>query len=314
MAERKFLSDINLSGNQLLRAVFHNASSAPTSPKEGQAYFNTASNTLLIYAGGSWVDALGANSATQLGDGTRNGTTYGIDSDGSQDDIILQSATTSLAGLLSAAKFNEIVANNAKVSNVDHPLVEAPVPSDAVFTDTETLTTLGLAGNNLTYVDENGDTTTLDLTLYLDDTNAARIASGTLNGSTGIATFTRDDASSFEINMSAFLDAITLNNTLTSDSTTEGLTAAQGKVLKTLADSKAKRYSGTFGNGSLLVLSVPASTHQVNSNGQFSVFTALVSTGEQVECEVVINYTNGNITIETNEAVGNADLLVTVIG
>ena len=37
--------------------------------------------------------------------------------------------------------------------------------------------------------------------------------------------------------MSAFLDAITLNNTLTSTSTTEGLTAAQGKVLKDLIDA-----------------------------------------------------------------------------
>ena len=53
----------------------------------------------------------------------------------------------------------------------------------------------------------------------------------------GLATFTRDDASTFTIDMSAFLDAITLNNTLTSTSTTEGLTAAQGKVLKDLIDA-----------------------------------------------------------------------------
>ena len=36
--------------------------------------------------------------------------------------------------------------------------------------------------------------------------------------------------------MSALLDAITLNDTLTSTSTTEGLSAAQGKVLKDLID------------------------------------------------------------------------------
>ena len=62
--------------------------------------------------------------------------------------------------------------------------------------------------------------------------NLARLTSGSIDGSTGIATFTRDDATTFTIDMSAFLDAITLNNTLTSTSTTEGLTAAQGKVLK----------------------------------------------------------------------------------
>ena len=37
--------------------------------------------------------------------------------------------------------------------------------------------------------------------------------------------------------MSAFLDAITLNNTLTSTSTTEGLTANMGKELKDLIDA-----------------------------------------------------------------------------
>ena len=73
--------------------------------------------------------------------------------------------------------------------------------------------------------------------MYLDDTNLARLTSGSLNSSTGVATFTRDDASTFTIDMSAFLDAITLNNTLTSTSTTEGLTAAQGKVLKDLIDA-----------------------------------------------------------------------------
>ena len=72
--------------------------------------------------------------------------------------------------------------------------------------------------------------------MYLDDSNLARLTSGSLNASTGLATFTRDDASTFTIDMSAFLDAITLNNTLTSNSTTQGLTANMGKTLKDLID------------------------------------------------------------------------------
>jgi hypothetical protein len=138
-------------------------------------------------------------------------------SDGNNTSIT--AASTSQAGVMTKAIFDEHVLNNAKVSNVD-----------------ETLTTLGLAANILKYTDEDGTETDLDLSLYLDDTNLARLTSGSLNGTTGIATFTRDDASTFTIDMSAFLDAITLNNTLTSTSTTEGLTAAQGKVLKDLID------------------------------------------------------------------------------
>jgi hypothetical protein len=105
-------------------------------------------------------------------------------------------------------------------------------------TDNETTTVLSLPGGNiLRYVDEDGTTTDLSLSAYLDDTNLARLTSGALNGSTGLATFTRDDASTFTIDMSDLLDAITLNNTLTSTSTSEGLTAAQGKVLKDLIDA-----------------------------------------------------------------------------
>ena len=123
--------------------------------------------------------------------------------------------------------------------------VETAVPVGALFTDTntETTTTLSLSTNILRYVDELGATTALDLSLYLDDTNLAYIASGALNGTTGIATFTRDDASTFTVDLSALLDdtSVTVNDTLISISTTEALSANQGKVLKGLADGLETR-------------------------------------------------------------------------
>ena len=54
------------------------------------------------------------NSATTLATGTVNGTSYGITSDGGADDIVLAQADTDDAGLLSAAKWDEIVANTSK--------------------------------------------------------------------------------------------------------------------------------------------------------------------------------------------------------
>lgn len=62
----------------------------------------------------------GAGSPTSLSTGTVTSTTYGITSDGGVDDVVLAEATTSLAGLLSAAKWNEIVANTDKVTNATH--------------------------------------------------------------------------------------------------------------------------------------------------------------------------------------------------
>ena len=49
----------------------------------------------------------------------------------------LSIAATSVTGVQASA----IAANTAKVSNVDHPLVETAVPAGAVFTDTNTVTT-----------------------------------------------------------------------------------------------------------------------------------------------------------------------------
>jgi len=172
------------------------------------------------------VSDINHNVTTNLGATQNTINVVVTSSDGT--DATIDSASTSQAGVMTKAIFDEHVLNNAKVSNVD-----------------ETLTSISLAANTLTYTDEDGNDTDLDLSLYLDDTNLARLTGGSLDGTTGVATFTRDDASTFTIDMSAFLDAITLNDTLTSTSTTEGLTANQGKVLKDLIDLINTNNTGT---------------------------------------------------------------------
>jgi len=79
--------------------------------------------------------------------------------------------------------------------------IEAQVSSSG-----ETLTTLSLTTNILKYKDENGTDTDIDLSLYLDDTNLARITSGVYNSTLQTLVFTRDDASTFSIDASLFLD------------------------------------------------------------------------------------------------------------
>ena len=107
----------------------------------------------------------------------------------------------------------------------------------------ETTTTLGIAGNILTYTDEDGNATTIDLSLYLDDTNLARLTSGSL-AANGIATFTRDDASTFTVDFSQFFDDTNLsrvdnatfsNGTLTltrNDSSTAASVNLDGRYLQ----------------------------------------------------------------------------------
>jgi hypothetical protein len=69
----------------------------------------------------------------------------------------------------------------------------------------ETVTSIALNSNSLDYTDENGTTTNIDLSAYLDE-DSRSIASGTLDAATGIVTFTRDDATTFTLNLSALLD------------------------------------------------------------------------------------------------------------
>ncbi len=60
------------------------------------------------------------NVSTSLSIGTVNGTSYSISSDGGVDDVVIAQADTTNAGVLSAVKWDEIVANTAKVTNATH--------------------------------------------------------------------------------------------------------------------------------------------------------------------------------------------------
>lgn len=68
----------------------------------------------------------------------------------------------------------------------------------------ESLTSLTLVNNILSYTDEDGTVSTISLAQYVD-TNAAVIQSGVLNATTGIVTFTKDDNSTFTLDLSELL-------------------------------------------------------------------------------------------------------------
>ena len=95
-----------------------------------------------------------------------------------------------------------------KVANVDDlTVLQASLASKLA---TETLTTISLAGNVLSYTDEAGNTTNISLTKYLDNSNSSKIVSGVANG-TGIVTLTRDDSSVISIDMNNLLDNTVLS-------------------------------------------------------------------------------------------------------
>ncbi len=56
-----FKSNINLGGNQIQNVLLHPTATAPSSPAEGQVYFNTtsANKKLYVYDGAAWIDVTG---------------------------------------------------------------------------------------------------------------------------------------------------------------------------------------------------------------------------------------------------------------
>ena len=102
----------------------------------------------------------------------------------------------------------------------------------------ETTTSISLNSNILTYTDEDGVDTDIDLSLYLDDTNLARLVSGTLDPVTGIVTFTRDDSTTFTIDFSALNDQAAIGAAIAAheadpDPHPQYLTTAEGTSLVT---------------------------------------------------------------------------------
>jgi len=205
------------------------------SPLAGYTRWNTTSSALESYNGTTW-QSIDSDTTYSVQDGELSEINFTSGDNTKLDGIDTGANNYTHPGTHTIADTSGL--QSALDGKIDDGQVLTDVPSGAVFTDTETTTSISIAANVLTYTDEAGINTNIDLSLYLDDTNLARLTSGTLNASTGLATFSRDDSSTFTIDFSSLLDdtTVTVNNTLTSTSTTEALSAAQGKELKTQLD------------------------------------------------------------------------------
>ena len=71
----KFLNNLNLNKNQIQNALMHPLAVAPSSPKEGQMYYNTNDKMLYYYNGTAWIglndiDLSEYAKKTDIGNGT----------------------------------------------------------------------------------------------------------------------------------------------------------------------------------------------------------------------------------------------------
>lgn len=144
----------------------------------------------------------------------------------------------------------------------------------------DVVTSVALVGNILTYTDETGTDTDIDLSLYLDDTNLARLVSGAYDSDTTSIIFTRDDASTFSVDASAFIGGglVTSVNGQTGDVTiTETdpiFTASQAANITAQMITDLGNLSGTnTGDQDLTGYATTASLAAVATSGSYNDLT-----------------------------------------
>ncbi len=94
--------------------------------------------------------AKNTNVPTALSTGTVGGTSYGITSDSGTDDVVLAQADTNNAGVLSAVKWDEIVANTLKDTNVSTNLSEGTATNTTLDVNSSDGTNATLASASTT--------------------------------------------------------------------------------------------------------------------------------------------------------------------
>ena len=173
MAELLFQSHINLAGNELQNAVVQNLSTAPVSPKAGQFYFNTADDTLYVYDGTKWVDALSQGDYTftnGLEEG--EGRTVGIKLAATQGNVAF------------TADANGLAASVAPASTSAAGVVEFATDTEFTTGTSETLAvnpkqvTTAIAEATEGMVTEDGAQTLTNKTIDADDNTISDLTTG----------------------------------------------------------------------------------------------------------------------------------------
>lgn len=258
---RRFLTNIDLEGNQLLNGVIHNLTEDPEDGEAGQIYFNTTDQVLKIYNGGTeeW-QAVGSEEF--IGDAVANllqsGDGISLDYDDPNDTL-----TITNTGVLSVAGTNNEITVSASAGDVTIGLPES-ISVDVIgdltgnadtATALETARTVSLGGA-LTGSASFDGTENITITAAIENDFAVANIAGTANqialsASVGpvVVSLTDDVSIVSTLNVGAsayFLDDVVVDGDITihGDLNVDGLVNAINRTEINLEDNTIRLNSG----------------------------------------------------------------------
>lgn len=280
MATKKYYAGIDLQQNELQNAVIHKSATAPSSPSEGQVYYNTTSDKLFVYDGSSWNE-IGSTALTVAEDSTAFVTINNGELSFSNlaiTGVTVDTTQTSLANFIIA---NYTVGNEFQEGDM------------IILTNATDQTQRSWIHNGGTAV------SSADFTRLQTDLDMAAVRAEFVGGDA--LTYT-EATGTFDVNVDDATIEVTTDTLNVKDG---GIT--QAKLDTTLESKIVTGYAETVGDGTATSFTI---THNL---GTQDVMTTMyeVSTGECVECQVTRD-SNDQITVGAFPAPATSDLRILV--